>query len=177
LFDGCPKQFQDIYGIMIIVIMGVSGSGKSTVGKLLAERLSVRFLDGDDFHPEKNIAKMSRGVPLNDADRAPWLIAVSKALKNHEKDGVVCACSALKESYRQTLQKGLRKKITWMFLEGSKEILLKRIKSRAGHFMPGQLLQSQFDDLEIPAYAYCFSVNKSADVIVAEMIKIVEQVE
>ncbi|MDB5193352.1 MAG: hypothetical protein JWQ96_2915 [Segetibacter sp.] len=159
---------------MIIVVTGVSGSGKSTVGKLLAARLSIPFLDADDFHPIKNVEKMRLALPLNDEDREPWLASVSAALQGM-KGGVVLACSALKEAYRQALQKGLQERVVWMYLEGSEETILKRIQSRSDHFMPGTLLHSQFATLEKPTYGYCFSVEKPPAVIVDEMIKTIDE--
>jgi len=160
---------------MIIVIMGVTACGKSTVGKLLAKQLSVPFIEGDDFHPPENILKMSTGKPLNDDDRLPWLEAISRELKAHEqKGGAVLACSALKEIYREILQRQLHDKITWIYLEGSEAILRERIKSRNGHFMPEELLHSQLVTLEIPSYAYSFSIEKEPETIVKKIVQLVD---
>jgi carbohydrate kinase (thermoresistant glucokinase family) len=156
---------------MIIVVMGVTSSGKSTIGKLLAKRLSVPFIEGDEFHPEENIEKMSKGIPLNDDDRVPWLQLLSQQLKSHQQDkGAVLACSALKESYRKILQGGLNEKITWIYLDGSEELIRKRMEKRKNHFMPEALLQSQFSALEKPSYALCFSIEKEPEVIVNEIV-------
>jgi carbohydrate kinase (thermoresistant glucokinase family) len=156
---------------MIIVVMGVTSSGKSTIGKLLAKRLSLPFIEGDEFHPEENIIKMSRGIPLNDEDRIPWLQTLSHELQLHEKNkGAVLACSALKESYRKILQEGLNEKITWVYLDGSQELIKKRMEKRRNHFMPEALLQSQFSTLEKPSYALCFSIEKKPEVIVDEIV-------
>ena len=119
---------------MIITVMGVTASGKSTVGKLLAKRLSLPFIEADDFHSKENILKMSRGIPLTDEDRRPWLQLLSQQLQA-QKNGAVLACSALKKDYRKTLQKGLHKKIIWIYLEGPERILRERIKKRKGHFV------------------------------------------
>jgi carbohydrate kinase (thermoresistant glucokinase family) len=156
---------------MIIVVMGVTSSGKSTIGKLLAKRLSLPFIEGDEFHPEENIIKMGRGIPLNDEDRIPWLQTLSHELQLHEKNkGAVLACSALKESYRKILQQGLNEKITWVYLDGSQELIKKRMEKRRNHFMPEALLQSQFSTLEKPYYALFFSIEKKPEVIVDEIV-------
>jgi gluconokinase len=161
---------------MIIVVMGVTGSGKSTVGKLLAKRLSIPFIEADDFHSEENISKMSHSIPLTDEDRYPWLESVSYQLQLHQhKKGAVLACSALKEKYRRILQKKLQEKILWIYLEGSEEKLKERMKNRKGHFMPEELLHSQLATLEKPAYAYSVSIEKEPETIVAEIISIINK--
>ena len=129
-----------------LVVMGVSGSGKSTVGAALAQRLRVPFADADDLHPPENIAKMSAGEALDDADRYPWLEAVGAWLADHADGGVV-GCSALKRKYRDQLRShapGLQ----IVMLEGSREVIERRQASRPGHFMPASLLTSQFATLE-----------------------------
>ncbi|UOR05418.1 gluconokinase [Hymenobacter aerilatus] len=137
----------------IYIVMGVSGSGKTTVGKLLAERLELPFHDADDFHPAANIEKMSNGIPLDDADRAGWLADMAKAITKWETTGgAVLACSALKEAYRQTLQGGARQPLRWVFLDGSRELLSDRIEHRKGHYMAVDMLDSQLETLEKPAY-------------------------
>ena len=125
--------------------MGVSGSGKSTVGALLARELAVPFFDADDFHPAVNIAKMRAGNPLTDKDRLPWLQSLHTLLKNHQADGAVLACSALKEHYREILAGPMQ--INWVHLHGDFELIYNRMQDRP-HFMPVELLQSQFDILE-----------------------------
>ena len=129
-----------------VVVMGVSGSGKSTVGAALAGRLRVPFEDADDLHPSANIAKMSRGEPLNDADRYPWLDLIGMWLVNHEGGGVI-ACSALKRQYRDQLR-GHLPATEFLLLEGSREVIERLQAARAGHFMPASLLTSQFQTLE-----------------------------
>ncbi|MGZ3847174.1 MAG: gluconokinase [Flavisolibacter sp.] len=159
---------------MIIVVMGVTGCGKTTVGKLLAARLSLPFIEGDSFHPKENILKMSSGIPLTDEDRYPWLNALADELKRQEQQkGAVLACSALKEHYREMLQQGLREPITWIYLEGSEETLRERIKNRQGHFMQEGLLRSQLETLEIPAYAYTFSIEQEPERIVSKIVDII----
>lgn len=151
--------------------MGVTSCGKSTIGKLLANQLLLPFIEGDDFHPEENVTKMSKGIPLSDEDRYPWLQLLSQQLKLHQRDkGVVLACSALKESYRNILQQGLSEKIIWIYLEGTEEMIRKRMKERQNHFMPETLLSSQLSTLEKPSYAYCLSIEKDPETIVEEIM-------
>jgi gluconokinase len=129
-----------------IVVMGVSGSGKSTVGAALAQRLRMPFADGDDLHPPANIAKMSAGQPLDDEDRYPWLEAIGQWLADHH-DGGVMSCSALKRKYRDQMRRHCPD-VVFLHLSGSPEVIAKRQASRPGHFMPASLLQSQFATLE-----------------------------
>jgi gluconokinase len=130
-----------------IVVMGVSGSGKSTVGAALAQRLRVPFADADDFHPEANIAKMTAGEPLNDDDRYPWLEAIGGWLAKRGDSGGVMSCSALKRMYRDQLRLHCAD-VEFLHLSGSPEVIGKRQASRPGHFMPASLLESQFRTLE-----------------------------
>lgn len=129
-----------------IVVMGVSGSGKSTVGAALAQRLRVPFADADDFHPPANIAKMTASHPLNDDDRYPWLEAIGEWLAQHWNGGVM-SCSALKRSYRDQLRRHCPD-LEFLHLSGTPEVIGKRQASRPGHFMPASLLASQFQTLE-----------------------------
>ena len=149
--------------------MGPAGSGKTTVGKLLAEQLSWEFADADDFHPTSNIDKMSRGVPLTDADRLPWLQVI------HEKmlqwlaweQNVVLACSALKRSYREVLGiNANNRNVKLVYLKGSYDLLLERLRARHGHYMGAQMLASQCADLEEPAEALTLDVARSPEEIV-----------
>ncbi len=133
----------------LLVVMGVSGAGKSTVGGLIAERLGLSFRDADDFHPPANIAKMSAGQPLTDDDRGPWLDAIGAHLSAHRATGAVVTCSALKRAYRDRLRDaapGLR----FVYLHGPQALIAERQAARQGHFMPASLVASQFATLERP---------------------------
>src|SRR5262249_1801583 len=155
---------------MIVVIMGVAGSGKSTVGELLASELHFRFLDGDSLHPPGNIEKMMHGIPLTDADRAPWLTAVHSQIVESFQRGerLVIACSALKQRYRDTLEGGVT--ITWVYLKGSYASILDRLQHRQHHFMKPQMLASQFADLEEPADAIVIDVAIEPAVAVRQIV-------
>ncbi|WP_431245234.1 gluconokinase [Leifsonia xyli] len=130
-----------------VVVMGVSGSGKSTVGQLLARRLGVPFVDGDALHPPANVAKMASGHPLTDEDRIPWLHAVGRALADTAPEGTVVACSALKRAYRDLIRAEAPDAV-FAELDGSRELLAGRMAARPGHFMPVSLLDSQLATLE-----------------------------
>jgi gluconokinase len=148
---------------MIILVMGVTGAGKTTVGKLLAERLRWKFLDADDFHPSANIEKMKRGIALTDADRAPWLAAIHAALVEHSarNQDAVLACSALKQSYRETLAQALDLRIC--YLKGSCEEISRRLEHRTGHFAGEGILAAQFADLEEPRDAVVLSATATPE--------------
>lgn len=130
-----------------VVVMGVSGCGKTTVGSALAARLGMGFVDGDDLHPAGNIVKMTAGRPLTDEDRWLWLARVGAALAGDGPDGIVIACSALKRGYRDAIRRSAPAAV-FVHLAGSRELLMRRIAARTGHFMPAELLDSQFADLE-----------------------------
>lgn len=138
---------------MIVLVMGTTGAGKTTVGKLLAEKLKWIFLDADDFHPPANIAKMKQGIPLDDSDRVPWLAAIHNRLAAETAVGKNCvlACSALKESYRKTIGAGLD--VRTVYLKGSYEEMRAHILARHGHFAGEGILAGQFRDLEEPTDA------------------------
>jgi gluconokinase len=133
---------------MIIVLIGVTGSGKSTVGKLLAQQLGWKFFEGDDFHAPANIEKMRRGMPLSDDDRRPWLEAIRESIRQmvERSENAVIACSALKRSYRQML--GIAGEVVFVYLKANIETVRERLKNRTDHFMNPDLIQSQFDTLE-----------------------------
>src|SRR5690606_937366 len=155
----------------VLVIMGVSGSGKTLVGKLLSGALGLPFFDGDDFHPEENIQKMVGGIPLDDKDRKGWLIALNRLAMEHRGKGAIIACSALKRTYRSLLGAGMGESIAFIHLKGSFELIKSRMEQRKGHFMPLELLRSQFDALEPPSKALTVSIDQSPEGIVEEILK------
>ncbi|KAM4809900.1 putative gluconokinase [Rhinophrynus dorsalis] len=172
---------------MILVIMGVSGSGKTEVGSLLATKLGWKFYDADDYHPVENKGKMSRGIPLNDQDRHPWLCKLHEIMTRENDCGehVVVACSALKKAYRTTLITGnnpllpespfkdkkddISSETLFVHLQGSLEMISERMQKRKGHFMPLRLLQSQFDTLEPPVAPERF-ININVDRNISEIV-------
>jgi gluconokinase len=131
----------------LVVVMGVTGAGKSTVGVQLAERLGVPFADADDFHSPENVAKMRAGTPLTDDDRLPWLRSIGAWLAEHGDPGAVVTCSALKRAYRDILR-AAAPDLTFLHLDGDIDTVRRRVAGRPGHFMPESLVQSQFDALE-----------------------------
>ena len=156
---------------MVCIIMGVSGCGKSTVGEQLAPRLGLPFYDGDAFHSAANIAKMSHGTPLTDDDRRDWLATLATDLGTWEAaGGAILACSALKESYRTTLQSGTSSPIHWVFLDGPHELLLARMAGRTGHYMHADMLASQLATLERPAYALTLSITAPPAALVQQVV-------
>lgn len=159
---------------MIALLMGPAGSGKTTVGKLLAAQLSWEFADGDDFHPPANIQKMASGIPLTDEDRLPWLQSIRDAMLQWLAQGksVVLACSALKRSYRELLGiSSTAKDIKLVYLKGSYDLLLERLHSRTGHYMKEQMLASQLADLEEPTNAITIDISNSPEQIVSAIRK------
>ena len=152
----------------MIIVMGVSGSGKTTVGKELASRLDLPFYDADDFHSESNIEKMRNGTPLTDLDRYQWLQLLSEKIEKWNTDGgAVIACSALKEDYRSILSS--RTKVDWVYLSASFETIYDRMKKR-DHYMKSEMLQSQFDTLEIPNYGIHVDASHSVRETVSKII-------
>jgi len=158
--------------IRFLIVMGVSGSGKTSVGKSLAEHFAWDFYDADDFHPPENVGKMANGIPLNDSDRAAWLASlhdlISSSLKQN-RPGVL-ACSALKEHYRQQLMKGIDG-VQLIYLKGSYDLIWSRVSARKDHYMKPQMLQSQFDTLEEPSNALTLDISLSVENILQAILK------
>lgn len=159
------------------VVMGVSGCGKSSIGAGVADQIGAVFVDGDDLHPAENVAKMSAGTPLNDDDRAPWLAAVGQALAAQDVP-VVIGCSALKRSYRDIIRENAGGPVTFLFLDGTKQLIAERMAQRKDHFMPPSLLDSQFATLERPEpdeSALRVDIDQSPEAIVAELVARIQQ--
>jgi gluconokinase len=154
---------------MIVLMMGVCGSGKTTTGKALAESLGWPFFDGDDFHPETNVAKMAAGQPLTDADRWPWIERIAEAMRGVLDRGgnAVFACSALKSAYRQRMQRVGDVRV--VFLDGDEETIGPRLAARTQHFMPASLLPSQFAALEVPEDALAIDIRDDVSTQVARI--------
>lgn len=156
---------------MIVIVMGVVGSGKTTVGRLLADQLGWEFADADDFHPFANVEKIRQGIGLNDHDRQPWLQALQQAIARWtgEHKNVVLACSALKRAYRRELEVG--PEVRFVYLKGSAELIAERLRLRKGHYADDQILASQFADLEEPEGAVAVDIAATPPQIVAEIQK------
>ena len=154
---------------MIVIVMGVMGAGKTTVGSLLAQKMGCEFVDGDSFHSASNVEKMRQGIPLTDADRASWLGAIHDAVVDWIAQGqnVVLACSALKRSYREKI--GIRPEVKFVYLKGSPEVIARRLRSRRGHYATEQLLDSQFAILEEPEGAITVDVSLPPKEMVARI--------
>jgi len=155
--------------VTVILVMGVSGSGKTTIGQLLAASLHWKFSDADDFHPAANIEKMSHGIPLSDSDRLPWLEALRSAIEEWLQTGTnsVLACSALKSNYRQFLQ--ISDQVKFIYLKGSFDLIQQRLYQRHGHYMKADLLKSQFDTLEEPDNALVIDIAQTPEAIVQQI--------
>lgn len=158
---------------MVILMMGVSGAGKTTIGQLLASALGWNFVDADDYHPADNVEKMRNGTPLTDADRAPWLETLRTLIANWIAAGknTVLACSALKQSYRQALQVGpeVEVEIKIVYLKSTPEILRQRLRARSGHFMTERMLASQLAALEAPEDAVTVDADRPPAEVVTEI--------
>jgi gluconokinase len=158
-----------------VVLMGVAGSGKTAVGKQVADKLHWLFLDADDFHPPANIEKMKHGIPLNDADRAPWLQRLHDELQHQINDrcSVILGCSALKESYRKILRDETVPP-TFIYLDIDPETIRERLSHRSAHFFPKELMDSQFAALEKPKDAVVVDARKPLDEVVDAVIQVLE---
>jgi carbohydrate kinase (thermoresistant glucokinase family) len=151
--------------------MGVSGSGKTTIGKKLSSKTGLPFFDADDFHPPANKEKMKAGIALTDDDRQDWLLQLNLLAKRESmNEGAIIACSALKEKYRQQLTEDVHSPVHWVFLQGSYKVINERLKARTDHYMSATLLQSQFDILEIPAGVIVVNIENEPDKIVKEIL-------
>ena len=157
---------------MIVLVMGVAGAGKTTIGLALAASLGWRFLDADDFHPPQNVAKMASGMPLDDEDRRPWLAKINSELLKTQSEGssAVLACSALKESYREQLAREVRD-LEVVYLRGAFELIQERMNGRRHRFMPAALLRSQFDALEPPQQAIEVDVSAPVESSISKIKK------
>jgi len=159
---------------MILVLMGVSGCGKTTIGENVAQRLACDYQDADSFHSQANIDKMHRGIPLNDEDRAPWLAAIRHEIDACHRDGRthIFGCSALRQRYRDVLSDhGRDHKLIFVYLEGTFDLIHDRLAARTDHFFDARLLRSQFDALEVPINAIAVSIDQSVDQIVGEILR------
>ena len=155
----------------VVFVTGVSGCGKSTIGRRLADRWQATFADADDFHPESNREKMAAGTPLTDDDRIPWLAALNRFVVTQlQESNLVVACSALKQIYRDQLADSIESQCAWVLLDGSFELIQSRMAARE-HFMPVELLQSQFDILEKPKGGIAVDIDQPVDVIIEQLIR------
>ncbi|MCF6149239.1 MAG: gluconokinase [Candidatus Kuenenia sp.] len=152
---------------MIIILMGVSGSGKTTIGHLLADNLGWTFYDGDDYHPSSNVENLKKGIALTDTERWPWLATLRKIIENTitKKEHAIIACSALKQSYREYLA-GNCESVRFVYLKGDYDLIRQRVNKRKGHFIDANLLLSQFETLEEPRDAFIIDVSHSPESIV-----------
>jgi carbohydrate kinase (thermoresistant glucokinase family) len=157
---------------MVYIVMGVAGSGKSTIGSMLARRLGLPYQDADDYHPVTNKEKMKAGIPLDDADREPWLELLSgKIMAWNREGGAVLACSALKKAYRLKLSGDEERSVLFIYLEGNRETIVRRIKERPDHYFPPELLDSQFADLEAPEEALVVSIEGAPEALCREIVE------
>jgi len=160
----------------LFILMGVSGSGKTTIGARLARALGSEFVEGDDLHPPENVKRMTAGIPLTDDDRRGWLLAIAARLREAKRAriGLVVSCSALKRSYRDLLRSVGETEVRFVYLAGSRALLAERLAQRRGHFMPPSLLESQLSILEEPSPdegAWVCDIRQAPDAIVADLVK------
>ena len=158
--------------LIIIVLMGVSGCGKTTIGKILSKEKNIPFFDADNYHPKENIKMMKEGKPLNDKNRLPWLIKINNLIKkNSQVSSCIIACSSLKKKYRSIIKKNITIPIHFIYLRGTKKIIYERLKKRKNHFMEKSLLNSQFKTLEEPSKSLTINISKTKN----EIIKIITE--
>ena len=156
---------------MVLIVMGVSGCGKTTIGKMLGEKLGWKYYEGDEYHPKENVEKMRSGIPLNDDDRKPWLLALRSIIENHlnEGTGAVVSCSALKQKYRDLLK--VNDEVKFIFLKGDFDTILRRMQARKNHYFKPEMLKSQFDALEEPVNVITEDIDIEPELIVNEVIE------
>lgn len=156
---------------MVLVVMGVSGCGKTTIGKMLGEKLGWKYYEGDEYHPKENVEKMSSGIPLNDDDRKPWLLTLRGIIENHLKDGTgaVVSCSALKQKYRDLLK--VNEDTKFVYLKGDYDTILRRMQARKDHYFKPEMLKSQFDALEEPSNVIAENIEMEPERIVEDVLE------
>jgi len=155
----------------VVFIIGVSGSGKTHIGKNLAHEVNIKFIDADDQHSEQNIKKMESGIPLTDEDRIPWLLKLNQLAKAHLNEGCIISCSALKQSYRNLLAKDIEHRVNWVYLKGDYDLIYDRMKTRINHFMKPKMLLSQFETLEEPLDSIEIDISQSPESIIMHLKK------
>jgi len=162
---------------MFIIFMGVSGCGKTTIGKRTARKLNLPYYEGDDFHPDANVEKMSQGIPLTDEDRDAWLDKLKELIQSKLNKGEsgILSCSALKEKYRERLNVDPQK-VHFIYLKGSYDLILKRLTARTDHYMPAELLQSQFEALEEPLNVYKINIDQAPKAILNKALAYIFQI-
>ena len=155
---------------MVLIIMGVSGCGKTTIGKMLSAKLNLKYFEGDEYHPRENIEKMKNGIPLDDSDRIPWLLKLRSIIQESQdqKINIVLTCSSLKESYRKILK--VNNEVKFVYLKGNYGLIEKRMNERKDHFMKPEMLQSQFDTLEEPTDAIIVDIDNSSENILNQIL-------
>ncbi len=151
------------------IVMGVSGAGKTTVGKRVSSDLGLSFYEGDDFHPPENVAKMSSGIPLTDEDRGPWIDALVAALNSRQGGDAIVACSALSKFVRERIRSSIKEPVQFILLTGTPELIEERLRKRGKHYMKAGMLASQFAALQMPSQAHQVSVEQPLDEVVAEV--------
>lgn len=158
----------------VFIVMGVSGAGKSTIGRKLADQLQIPFFEGDDFHPETNKAKMSQGIALQNSDRHAWIVSLAISINEIDSD-CVASCSALNPIVRDWINQEIEQDVQFVCLSATKEVLLKRLQARSEHFFPPELLDSQFNALELSAEIPCVNVQQPIEKVIRDVLDIFEE--